>query len=497
MRGTELLSKFGTPLLGGLALLLLVPGGATAEDGDWPMYNHDAKGSRFNDAETTLGISNVGDAQVLWSFELQDASVSGTPVVVGGMVYAGDSSGRFWGVSAADGTPRWHTQLSGPISASALVTGNLVVIGVWGVYGESFSSGARLYGLDRLSGDVVWSTELDDHPLSAIVGSPTKVRNYVAVGVASNEENATMDPSYECCTTRGSLALVDPKNGAIVWQTYTISEAFPLNPEGEAGARFGPSGASIWSTPTFDDELNLIYAATGNNFSEPTSDTSDAIIAFDVQSGEIVWSNQRTEDDLWNFRFPFSTEHPDFDFGDSPQIYTLSDGRKVVGAGQKSGFYHVLDAATGEEVMAPEQLVPGGILGGLFADSAVADGVIYANAIEWDPFDPSSFPFGHLFALSADSLVEEWHFVTPGSPNLSGVAVANEVVYFHSLFDERLHALDAATGAELLALHVGPSTSGPAVANGRVYLGTGDLFFRGALTGTPALPGGVIAIGLP
>jgi glucose dehydrogenase len=71
-----------------------------------------------------------------------------------------------------------------------------------------------------------------------------------------------------------------------------------------------------------------------------------------------VWSNQRTEGDLWNLRFPFSSENPDFDFGDSAQVYTLSNGRKVVGAGQKSGFYHVLDAATGDEVLAPSSTCP-------------------------------------------------------------------------------------------------------------------------------------------
>ena len=138
----------------------------------------------------------------------------------------------------------------------------------------------------------------------------------------------------------------------------------------------------------------------------------------------------------------------------------------------------------------------GGVLGGLFADTAVANGVIHANVIEWNPFDPSSPPLGHLFAFSADTLAEEWHFETPGSPNLSGVAVANGVVYFQSVFDGNLYALDATTGAQLLALPVGPSTSGPAVSNGRVYMGTGDAILRPGLGVPPALPGGIIAIGL-
>ena len=37
----------------------------------------------------------------------------------------------------------------------------------------------------------------------------------------------------------------------------------------------------------------------------------------------------------------------------------------------------------------------------------------------------------------------------PGSPNLSGVAVANAVVYFQSMTNGYLYALDERTGAEL------------------------------------------------
>jgi polyvinyl alcohol dehydrogenase (cytochrome) len=88
-------------------------------------------------------------------------------------------------------------------------------------------NGANLYGLNRRTGKIKWTTRLGPDSLSAIFGSPTKVRNYVAVGVASNEETATMDPTYKCCRTRGSLALVDPKDGTVVWQTYTLPPAGP------------------------------------------------------------------------------------------------------------------------------------------------------------------------------------------------------------------------------------------------------------------------------
>ena len=55
------------------------------------------------------------------------------------------------------------------------------------------------------------------------------------------------------------------------------------------------------------------------------------------------------------YEIPFHYPHPvtgkllDMDLGDAPKIYRLRNGRKVVGAGQKDGRYHVVDAKTGEK----------------------------------------------------------------------------------------------------------------------------------------------------
>src|SRR5262249_44512049 len=154
-------------------------------------------------------------------------------------------------------------------------------------------------------------------------------------------------------------------------------------------------------------------AATGNNYSRPTTATSDALIAFDATDGHIKWVTQMTTDDHWNYRFPPQEpgDPPDFDFGDSPQVYRLG-GRKVVGAGQKSGFYHVADAETGE-ILNQFQATPGGNLGGLFADSAVAGGVVYANGTDWpDPFgtlpNPTPYHGGSLTAIQGDGSGELW-----------------------------------------------------------------------------------------
>jgi len=454
-----------------LVLCLLVAAPALADEpGDWPMFNRDVRGSRYNDAEQLLRRDTAAGLRLLWTVPTP-APVTATPVVRDAHVYVGDAAGTFYAIGR-DGAIQWQTALGGGITASALVTANRVIVGdISGV----------VHGLDRATGKIVWTLRPDAHPTAAIFGSPIAVGNDAIFGVASLEEQAAGDPSYPCCSSRGSVVRVRASDGSVVWQTFTISDA-----ERAAGA----SGASVWSTPTWDADSGRLYVTTGNNFSTPTTGTSDSFIALDAASGAIVWVNQREGGDVWNYRYPPSDQNPDYDFGDSPQIYRLPSGRKVVGAGQKSGFYHVVDATTGVAVN-QVQLEPGGTLGGLFADSAVADGIVFANGSNWPtPFaaPPTS---GALFALGGpDGTDTLWSFTTAGSPDLSGVAVTRELVVFQSWLTGTVYVLDRCNGALLASVPVGVAVSGPSIAGGRIYVGTGD-----PIGGTTP-GGGIVAVGL-
>lgn len=137
------------------------------------------------------------------------------------------------------------------------------------------------------------------------------------------------------------------------------------------------------------------------------------------------------------------------------------------------------------------QLEPGGPLGGFFADSAVADGVVYANGINWPGGNGTPPVAGDLIAIAGDASRELWRFTTPGAPDLSGVATAGGVVYFQSDFTSLLFALDASTGAPLARVAIGGAVSGPSIADGQIYVGVGDIFGPGA-----SGPGAITALGL-
>jgi polyvinyl alcohol dehydrogenase (cytochrome) len=466
----------------------LTPSGVDVVPGDpkdWPMYNHDPEGTRNNTAETVLSPATVGNLGVRWTFPTA-GPIAGTPAVVNDHIYAADATGVVYALDR-DGHLLWQTSLAvGPtfshvkITASALVTNRTVIIG---------DLSGQIHGLDVDTGAEKWTIRPNPHPFASIWGSATMVGNDVAIGTASVEEFVApfLGPGYHP-SFRGSLVLLDPADGHTIWQTSTISDA-----EHAAGS----SGSPIWSTPTYDQATKTIYVTTGNNYSQPTQGTSDSFIAFDAATGAIKWVNQRTADDEWTFAFGESSgEHQDFDIGDSPQLYKLG-GRTVVSAGQKSGFFHVLDAATGVQVSSPIQLAPSGTVGGLFADSAYANGVVFANGTDWPGLLSGQPPNrGILSAVAADGSHELWHFDTPFSPNISGTAVANGVVYFQSMLDGTFYALDAASGRLLAHVATGGESSGPAVSRGQIYLGTGDSAFPFLNPTLPLGGGSIIALGL-
>ncbi len=479
-----------------------VPSGVdvvTGDPNDWPMFGHDAQGTRYNFAETRRRPDNVGGLHEQWRFPTAGPVIS-TPAVVNDHVYAADATGTVYALTR-DGDLLWRTTLNVPnpfphgippfsikIAMSPLVTNRTVVIG---------DAAGQIQGLDVDDGHVRWTTRPpnpgpfgDQHPFQMILGAGTMVGNYVAFGVSSLENylGPALISGYPGYTFRGNVVLIDPADGRIVWQTFTVAE-----PTQQPDGSYGPSGATVWGSPAYDRASNTIFVGTGQHYGPPTTGTSDALIALDAATGAIKWVSQKTPNDTWNITFGPPNGN-DLDFGDSPQLYRLN-GRLVVAAGQKSGVFHVVDAQTGAEVGPPQQFLPPGGLGGFHTDSAVANGVNYAPGNHWgfvlNPPTPSDS--GAVFAISGDGSTQLWKFDT-ASPMIAGVAVANGVVYFQETGGV-FHAVDAATGHELARVVTGSALTGPAVSRGQIYLGDGNLEALFNIFGEHP-PGSIVALGL-
>jgi len=486
----------------------------------WPMAGHDAHASHHNPVERQISAANANTLRPRWVFDNllgEDlGALHGTPVVTQDAIYVGSNNGRFYALSL-EGELLWDyvtlpaNPLLAVLATPAPVGGQIPVL-----YGTPIVGGAvyserenvvvfgdldgNLYALDGTTGAEVWvKPQVDAHLLGGVVGNSLALADKdVVVGFAAIEDAALLIPQlgipYQCCSHTGFVAAFDVKNGKQRWRYDTIPPAAvqPL-PSEAAPFTLGPSGADIWGQPTYDAETQTVYVGTGQNYSPKPggggTPTSDAIIALHAKTGKVKWIRQITADDIWvsGIDSPDANgKWSDQDFGDAPKLYNLPDGRKVVGAGQKSGAYTVLDARTGEVVKTTQIVAQANQLGSLQNGGAYDNGRVFVHGLNNLTPTTSTGPFeGVVKALSPDGASVLWSHNQPMSVLAAPLAVANDVVYFLAPITETnpgtdpqqftLIGLHAPTGTPVSGFsHPGRAISGPVVANGRIYLVTGN-----------------------
>ena len=184
-------------------------------------------------------------------------------------------------------------------------------------------------------------------------------------------------------------------------------------------------------------QRNALYATTGDNYSDPTSRMSDAFVAFDLDSGKILWSRQMTASDAYTSacRIPDRTNcpesnGPDFDFSSGPILVTLANGKRALVAGQKSGLVHAVDPDNQGELLWSTRVGQGGTNGGVQWGSATDGTNVYVALADLGrvvvPFslstDVDPKRGGGMFALRLADGKQVWY--TPPVPMRAIASVA-------------------------------------------------------------------------
>jgi polyvinyl alcohol dehydrogenase (cytochrome) len=347
--------------------------------------------------------------------------------------------------------------------------------------------------------------------------------------------------AYPGSTGRGFLVALDPKTGRIVWKYDVGPKPEKLDPPvivedtwGQHKFEFGPAVSSVWSTPSYDPETNLLFFGTDVNTAprQPTKDNpklytedSCSISAVDAATGQRRWNTQINPDDMWTNAMraydPKTGLYKDASIGDTPKVFTLDvNGKptKVVGAGCKNGGFYILQADNGQILKHtpiytgppthppaphdPRVLALPSNIGGLQTGCSTDGRTIFTNGIDavrlgtQSSFEsPEIAPTGgRVTATSIDLATERWRHERPAIPEMggtpgkpmyrdvgdvvaSGIAVGNGVAYFTAVASGKLVALDAATGRVLKEIELGPVFAGPSLSRGRVYVGGGNTLF--------------------
>jgi polyvinyl alcohol dehydrogenase (cytochrome) len=357
----------------------------------WNGWGADRDNSRYQPASSArLTADQVPKLTLKWAFGLPNAATAyAQPTVVGGRVYVGADTGYVYALDAASGCVYWSFAAQGGVR-TAFSVGPVSNAGSarYAVYFGDLR--ANIYAVNAETGTLLWTHRTDPHPRARVTGAPTLHDGVLYVPVASLEEGGSQ-PTYECCTFRGSVVAYNASTGALIWQSYTIPEPNQPTKKTSTGTQlYGPAGAAVWSAPTIDLKRGLLYIATSDAYTLPAADTTDAVVAMDLKTGRIVWSKQTTANDAYltgTCLQPVSTPGrseqcpdplgPDFDFGQSPILRTLPDGRNIIVIGQKSGIGWGLDPDNKGAIVWQHRVGKGSAGGGMEFGSAADEEMVY------------------------------------------------------------------------------------------------------------------------
>ena len=491
-----------------ISILLLVSLGAglsaqgqspESQSGQWRLAGQNLGNTWSQPAEHLIGPNNVKGLSPKWVFTT-GGDVSATPTVDGDAVYFPDWAGNLFAVKKDSGRLIWSHKISeydgveGAISrVSPAVDRNQVIIGDI-LNSKQVHKGANVISVDRETGAVQWITQVDTHPAAIITGSPVLFDGVVYIGVSSNEEALATDPTYPCCSFRGSIVALDEKSGAMLWKTFDMPD--------NGGRTGGYSGGAIWQPPAIDPKRGTLFVGTGNNYTAPADveacqnatptancaaaeDFFDAALAVDLKTGQIKWAKRLQGLDTWTVacltptgpkaNCPVPTS-PDFDLGGSgPNLLG-----NIVGFGQKSGIFWALNPDNGNIVWSTP-VGPGASLGGIEWGTATDGQRIYVAIANSNHLPYTLVPSGQHITWGAWSALDVatgkilWQTADPTADTIDrgSVSVANGVMYAGSNSGQ-MYALDATNGNILWNFASGGTViDGPSIVDGTLYWGSG------------------------
>jgi polyvinyl alcohol dehydrogenase (cytochrome) len=471
---------------------------------------------------TQINPSTAPKLALKWSFATS-GDISATPTVEAGGLYVPDWGGTLYKLDPSTGALIWSNTITSytgiPYSisrTSPAIGSNVIVIGDQTANPTATPPGARVMGINKTTGALVWLTIVDSNPYAAIMSSPVIYGNLVYVGTASWDEGvAGSNPNFTP-TFRGSMSALDINTGAVVWKFYTV-------PSGYSG------GAVPGSSPVIVPQDHSIIFGTGNNYSAPASveacvkaagsnttvqiaclapnDYVDSLASLDLTTGKLNWGRRMSGADAWNLGCVYAYKDcpnprgDDTDFASAPNLNWVpnfvgvpddrggSSQNLVLTAGQKSSMYWALNPADGG-LFWSTQIGVGGIEWGSAVDTDDENMVFAAlnnpghvtNTLVGRNGVPITSNGGAWTAFNIVTGQIMWQIpaygqdlVNPSYPASSpgGLTFTNRVV-FAGASSGYFVALDANTGWTYWTFNSGGTVvSSPAVYNETVYWGTG------------------------
>jgi alcohol dehydrogenase (cytochrome c) len=317
---------------------------AASEPQNWLTYSGAYHGQRYSTLDQVTA-ANVKNLDLQWVFQVRSLGASdkfeATPLVVDGVMYTVSPPNDVVALDAVTGRVFWRYNHN--VAPAARVCCGRVNRGL-AILGDRVFMGTidgRVVALNAKTGAVEWNQQIDRPEAGySITVAPLVVKDKIILGPAGGEYGI-----------RGYILALDPKDGHELWRFYTVPEPGQPGSETWVGPGWQRGGGPIWTTGTYDPDLNLTYWGIGNPGPDWNGDGrpgdnlyTDSVLALDPDTGKMKWHHQYTP-------------HDEFDY-DSTQVPVLADiqfqgqTRKVLMQANRNGVFYVLDRTNGQFLLA-------------------------------------------------------------------------------------------------------------------------------------------------
>jgi alcohol dehydrogenase (cytochrome c) len=304
----------------------------SAPGGDW--------GATRYSTLAQINTSNIKTLGGAWSIELPDRQVSKAPIMVtGGRMFVVSSAGQIFALDPATGKTLWVFKPAAPFSGSRGV----------GIGDGLLFAGLRdssVIAISQQTGELVWRHEREPDIPAQGISSAAAYGNGVVVAAVSGGDNFA----------RGRAFGLDAKTGAHLWNFEVVpgpgEQGHDTWPQDSDIWRYG--GGALWTTPSVDAALGLVYLETGNAVPQWGGELragnnlfDNSVVALDLKTGRIRWYYQLVHHDIW--------EH---DVSTPLVLYDANVGgrtRKLMAAMRTDGVMFYLDRETGKPVLPVEE----------------------------------------------------------------------------------------------------------------------------------------------
>ena len=325
---------------------------------DWLMWRRTLDTWGFSPL-TQIDRTNVRNLRMVWTRALGPGMQEGTPLVYKGVMFFPNPSDVVQAFDAASGDMLWEYRRSLPEDLTKYmpvpsINRNLAI------YGNSIidtSSDDFLFALDVQTGKVQWEEKLFDYQRGAQQTSGPIIAN----GKIISGRGCEPEGSPAACV----IMAHDAKTGRELWRRRTI-----VAPNEAGGDSWGDLPdeerwhVGSWLVPSYDPELNLIFAGTSVTSPAPKFALAgnekkylyhNSTLALNADTGDIVWYYQHIVDH-WDLDHPFerllveTAVAPDKSevAWINPRVRAGERRKVVTGIPGKTGIVYTLDRATGE-----------------------------------------------------------------------------------------------------------------------------------------------------